>query len=81
VTPPESIGWPDGPVCPHCGVIGNHYELEGPENVQHALVIFGRRSMVNLGRHPLCKLPTGLESSSPRCLSSLPITFGAQAPH
>jgi len=25
----ESIRWPDGPVCPHCGVIGNHYQLEG----------------------------------------------------
>jgi transposase-like protein len=25
----ESVRWPDGPVCPHCGVIGNHYQLEG----------------------------------------------------
>ena len=25
----QSIRWPDGPVCPHCGVIGNHYELQG----------------------------------------------------
>lgn len=25
----ESIRWPDGPVCPHCGVIGDHYRLEG----------------------------------------------------
>ena len=25
----ESLRWPDGPVCPHCGVIGNHYQLEG----------------------------------------------------
>ena len=25
----QSIRWPDGPVCPHCGVIGNHYQLEG----------------------------------------------------
>src|SRR5258708_14385170 len=24
----QSIRWPDGPVCPHCGVIGNHYQLE-----------------------------------------------------
>jgi len=21
--------WPNGPVCPHCGVIGEHYELKG----------------------------------------------------
>ena len=25
----ESICWPDGPVCPHCGVIGNAYKLAG----------------------------------------------------
>jgi transposase-like protein len=25
----ESVRWPDGPVCPHCGVIGSHYQLEG----------------------------------------------------
>lgn len=25
----ESIQWPNGPVCPHCGVIGDHYRLEG----------------------------------------------------
>ena len=25
----EALRWPDGPVCPHCGVIGNHYELTG----------------------------------------------------
>ncbi len=25
----ESQVWPVGPVCPHCGVIGEHYELKG----------------------------------------------------
>jgi len=25
----EAIRWPDGPVCPHCGTIGDHYRLEG----------------------------------------------------
>jgi transposase-like protein len=25
----ESVVWPDGPVCPHCGVIGNATELRG----------------------------------------------------
>lgn len=25
----EAIRWPRGPVCPHCGVIGDHYRLEG----------------------------------------------------
>jgi transposase-like protein len=25
----EAIRWPDGPVCPHCGVIGEAYRLQG----------------------------------------------------
>lgn len=25
----EAIRWPDGRVCPHCGVVGEHYKLEG----------------------------------------------------
>lgn len=25
----ESSRWPAGPVCPHCGVVGNAYELDG----------------------------------------------------
>jgi transposase-like protein len=25
----ERIQWPNGPVCPHCGVIGEHYRLAG----------------------------------------------------
>ncbi len=25
----ESVVWPNGPVCPHCGVVGGHYELKG----------------------------------------------------
>jgi len=25
----ESVLWPNGPVCPHCGVIGGHYQLKG----------------------------------------------------
>jgi transposase-like protein len=25
----EAIRWPKGPVCPHCGVVGDHYRLEG----------------------------------------------------
>ena len=25
----ESVRWPDGPVCPHCGAIGGHYALNG----------------------------------------------------
>jgi transposase-like protein len=25
----ERIRWPHGPVCPHCGSIGGHYELQG----------------------------------------------------
>lgn len=25
----EAIRWPDGPICPHCGVIGAHYALNG----------------------------------------------------
>ena len=25
----ECVRWPEGPVCPHCGVLGGHYRLEG----------------------------------------------------
>ena len=25
----EAVTWPNGRVCPHCGVIGNHYPLKG----------------------------------------------------
>lgn len=25
----EAIRWPKGPVCPHCGVVGGHYALNG----------------------------------------------------
>src|SRR5437660_9428326 len=25
----ESIRWPKGPVCPHCGLQGDHYRLNG----------------------------------------------------
>lgn len=25
----ESVVWPNGPVCPHCGVLGGHYEIKG----------------------------------------------------
>ena len=25
----EALRWPDGPVCPHCGVVGEATELKG----------------------------------------------------
>jgi transposase-like protein len=25
----EALRWPNGPVCPHCGAIGGHYQLKG----------------------------------------------------
>ena len=25
----EAIRWPDGPICPHCGVVGNSAQLKG----------------------------------------------------
>lgn len=25
----ERLRWPNGPVCPHCGVVGDHYALKG----------------------------------------------------
>jgi transposase-like protein len=25
----EALRWPDGAICPHCGVIGDHYALQG----------------------------------------------------
>ena len=30
----ESVRWPDGPVCPHCGSIGEHYRLNGKGGVK-----------------------------------------------
>lgn len=28
----ETLLWPDGPICPHCGVIGAAYKLEGKKH-------------------------------------------------
>src|ERR1051325_11368356 len=28
----EAIRWPNGPVCPHCGTIGQHWKLEGEKH-------------------------------------------------
>lgn len=25
----EALRWPNGPVCPHCGVVGEHYAMQG----------------------------------------------------
>jgi transposase-like protein len=25
----EALRWPNGPICPHCGVVGGHYTLHG----------------------------------------------------
>ena len=25
----EGVRWPDGPICPHCGVVGGHYQMRG----------------------------------------------------
>jgi transposase-like protein len=25
----EALRWPNGPACPHCGVLGDHYALKG----------------------------------------------------
>ncbi len=25
----EALRWPEGPVCPHCGTLGDHYQLQG----------------------------------------------------
>ena len=25
----EAIRWPDGPICPHCGLIGEAFKLQG----------------------------------------------------
>lgn len=25
----EAVRWPNGPICPHCGVVGEHYALQG----------------------------------------------------
>src|ERR1043165_342489 len=28
----EAIRWPNGPACPHCGTIGQHWKLEGEKH-------------------------------------------------
>lgn len=30
----EALRWPNGPVCPHCGVVGDHYALNGSAHRQ-----------------------------------------------
>ena len=33
----ESKLWPDGPVCPHCGVIGNAFEMHSKEDSENKM--------------------------------------------
>src|SRR5512134_3043343 len=28
----EALRWPNGPICPHCGTIGEHWKLEGKKH-------------------------------------------------
>ena len=38
----ESLLWPDGPVCPRCGVIGRpHYEAQGQVHSPRRLQVQG----------------------------------------
>jgi len=30
----EAERWPDGPICPHCGIIGETYKLEPKEGAK-----------------------------------------------
>lgn len=40
----ESKRWPNGPVCPHCGVIGGHYFLKPRQNLTTAEGVEARRT-------------------------------------
>ncbi len=40
----ESKRWPDGPVCPHCGVIGGHYYLAPKQNLTTAEGVEARKT-------------------------------------
>jgi transposase-like protein len=28
----EGLRWPNGPLCPHCGMVGGHYEFKGEKH-------------------------------------------------
>ena len=45
----ESLRWPDGPVCPHCGTIGNAYRLEGSGGAK------GKRARAGLLKCGACR--------------------------
>ena len=50
----ESIVWPDGPVCPHCGVLDEATELKGKSTVVFSLGY----------SHPIeYPLPSGIEAT------------------
>ncbi len=40
----EAIRWPNGPICPHCGVIGTHYALNGKAHRPGVYKCFACRS-------------------------------------
>jgi transposase-like protein len=40
----ESHRWPDGPVCPHCGVIGGHYFLKPKQGLKTAEGVEARKT-------------------------------------
>lgn len=44
----EALRWPDGPVCPHCGVIGAHYQLKGKKHRPGLLKCFACREQFSV---------------------------------
>ena len=64
----EAMLWADGPVCPHCGVVGNAYELKGvrskpsnknPEGVER----HGLKKCKDCGKQFTVRVGTIFESS------------------
>ena len=48
----EAMRWPDGPVCPHCGVDRQRDRVEGQEHPARRLQVQGLREALHRdGRH------------------------------
>lgn len=64
----EGMLWPDGPVCPHCGVVNNAYSLNGVRSKPskknpHGKVRHGLKKCKDCGKQFTVRMGTIFESS------------------
>jgi hypothetical protein len=53
----ESVIWPEGPICPHCGVVNCAYTLKGKSQRAATLRVQGvRRAIHRDGRNRSCRM-------------------------